>query len=118
MKRFYAILWISLSMLSLPFSSLSQQWAEMMKNPNANFYDIQAEFQNYWAGKTIQKVLELGGTIKREQWELEEKFLVTRMQFFYQLQKPLFRQSLLMWILKSPKTCACDQKLKDCHSVS
>ncbi len=42
-------------MLSLPFSSLSQQWAEMMKNPNANFYDIQAEFQNYWAGKTIQK---------------------------------------------------------------
>jgi PKD repeat protein len=27
----------------------------MMKDPNANFYDIQAEFQDYWAGKTIQK---------------------------------------------------------------
>ncbi len=36
----------------LSFSSFSQVWVEMMKDPNANFYDIQAEFQNYWAGKS------------------------------------------------------------------
>lgn len=39
----------------ISFTSFSQQWVEMMKDPNANFYDIQAEFQNYWVGKTIQK---------------------------------------------------------------
>ena len=42
-------------MLTISNSSFSQQWVEMMKNPNANFYDTQAAFEEYWAGKTIQK---------------------------------------------------------------
>jgi hypothetical protein len=29
-------------------SSFSQNWTEMMQDPNANFYDIQREFNNYW----------------------------------------------------------------------
>jgi len=48
-------MWVIISMLSISFSSLSQQWAEMMKDPNANFYETQAAFESYWAGKTIQK---------------------------------------------------------------
>ncbi len=42
-------------MLTISNSSFSQQWVEMMKNPNANFYETQAAFESYWAGKTIQK---------------------------------------------------------------
>lgn len=41
--------------LLFSFTSFSQQWVEMMRNPNTNFYETQAEFEAYWAGKTIQK---------------------------------------------------------------
>jgi PKD repeat protein len=41
--------------LLFSFTSFSQQWVEMMRNPNVNFYETQAEFEAYWAGKTIQK---------------------------------------------------------------
>ena len=55
MKHVY-FRYLFLSIFSvISYSSFSQIWVEMMKDPNANFYDIQAEFQNYWAGKTIQK---------------------------------------------------------------
>lgn len=30
-------------------------WVQMMQDPNANFYDIQAAFYSYWEGKTIEK---------------------------------------------------------------
>jgi PKD repeat protein len=33
----------------------SQSWVTMMQDPNANFYDVQTTFNNYWAGKTIEK---------------------------------------------------------------
>ncbi len=36
-------------------NSFSQQWVEMMRDPNANFYETQAAFNQYWQGKTIQK---------------------------------------------------------------
>lgn len=55
MKRFYAYVMITFSTLFISNSSFSQQWVEMMKNPDANFYDTQAAFEAYWAGKTIQK---------------------------------------------------------------
>ncbi len=55
MKHVY-FRYLFLSIFSaITYSSFSQVWVEMMKDPNANFYDIQAEFQDYWAGKTIQK---------------------------------------------------------------
>jgi PKD repeat protein len=50
-KRFSLLL----VFFSLNIFSFAQEWVEMMKNPNANFYEIQAAFENYWAGKTIQK---------------------------------------------------------------
>jgi hypothetical protein len=55
MKRIYNVLLVTFSMLFISNSYFSQQWVEMMKNPNANFYETQAAFENYWAGKTIQK---------------------------------------------------------------
>jgi len=55
MKRIYVVFWITISMLTISNSSFSQQWVEMMKDPNANFYETQAAFESYWAGKTIQK---------------------------------------------------------------
>jgi PKD repeat protein/photosystem II stability/assembly factor-like uncharacterized protein len=30
-------------------------WVKMMQNPNANFYEVQQAFYEYWQGKTIQK---------------------------------------------------------------
>jgi hypothetical protein len=33
----------------------SQSWVTMMLDPNANFYTVQTTFNNYWAGKTIEK---------------------------------------------------------------
>lgn len=43
----------------LLFSNISaqtmQRWVEMMHDPNVNFYEVQAEFNSYWAGKTIEK---------------------------------------------------------------
>ena len=42
-------------MLFISNSYFSQQWVEMMKNPNANFYDIQNEFRNYWSNKPYEK---------------------------------------------------------------
>ncbi len=41
--------------ICLKFSAQTQEWVEMMRDPNANFYDVQTEFNNYWAVKTIEK---------------------------------------------------------------
>ncbi|HET7818594.1 MAG TPA: hypothetical protein VFL70_04760 [Bacteroidia bacterium] len=35
--------------------SYAQKWVQMMKDPNANFYEVQTEFNNYWKGKKITK---------------------------------------------------------------
>ena len=55
MKNMYFRFLLFSILTSFSFTSFSQIWVEMMKDPNANFYDIQAEFQDHWAGKTIQK---------------------------------------------------------------
>ena len=55
MKGYYSIFLLTFSMLTASFSSFSQQWVEMMKDPNANFYNTRDAFNAYWAGKTIQK---------------------------------------------------------------
>ena len=33
----------------------SQNWIDLMNDPNSNFYDIQKEFNNYWVDKSIEK---------------------------------------------------------------
>lgn len=33
----------------------SQKWAEMMQDPNANFYDIKKEFESYWKEKPYER---------------------------------------------------------------
>ena len=39
----------------ISFNSFSQEWVEMMKNPNVNFYETQTAFEAYWEGKIIEK---------------------------------------------------------------
>ena len=46
------------SALILGTSVFSQQWATMMQDANANFYDIQKEFNNYWSQPDKKKLLE------------------------------------------------------------
>ena len=36
-------------------SSYSQTWVEMMKDPDANFYETVDEFEDYWSTRTIEK---------------------------------------------------------------
>jgi hypothetical protein len=47
MKIIYVVFWITLSSLFIANPSNAQQWVEMMKNPNANFYETQAAFEAY-----------------------------------------------------------------------
>ncbi len=43
--------------LSLPV--FSQSWVKKMQNPNANFYDIQREFNTYWSQPEKKEILEM-----------------------------------------------------------
>ncbi|MBI2259466.1 MAG: PKD domain-containing protein [Flavobacteriia bacterium] len=38
-----------------PNNSNQASWVKMMQDPNANFYDIQAAFNSYWEGRTIER---------------------------------------------------------------
>ena len=46
---------IPIYFILIGFQLHSQQWVTMMQDPTANFYDIQAAFNSYWEGKTIEK---------------------------------------------------------------
>lgn len=51
---------LSLSLLTLSYAVLATaqnqpDWVEMMQDPTANFYDVQASFEAYWSDKTIEK---------------------------------------------------------------
>ncbi|MEO6304911.1 MAG: hypothetical protein ABIP51_17250, partial [Bacteroidia bacterium] len=51
MKKF-----IFLFTLTLFFnSSYAQKWTEMMRDPNANYFDIVKEFENYWKDKSYER---------------------------------------------------------------
>ena len=39
-------------------STYAQSWVKMMNDPNANFYDIQKEFNSYWSQPDKKKILE------------------------------------------------------------
>jgi PKD repeat protein len=39
----------------LSFFSHSQEWVKMMQDPNVNFYDTQAAFNEYWKDRKVEK---------------------------------------------------------------
>ncbi|MCB0258699.1 MAG: hypothetical protein KDE62_03090, partial [Calditrichaeota bacterium] len=48
----------AIGLLGIMFFSITapaQEWVRMMEDPDANFYDIQREFNAYWEGKTVEK---------------------------------------------------------------
>ncbi len=46
---------LTLGFVASTIFSYSQKWTEMMQDPNANFYDIVAEFDNYWKDKPYER---------------------------------------------------------------
>ena len=46
---------IALLIIGLNFSGFAQDYVQMMRDPNVNFYDVQQAFNSYWEGKTIEK---------------------------------------------------------------
>jgi PKD repeat protein len=51
---------LTLSLVALSYALMTtaqsdQPWVEMMQDPNANFYDVQATFEAYWSDKNIEK---------------------------------------------------------------
>lgn len=47
MKKLFALFFTT----AVALTGLSQNWTEMMHDPNANFYQIQQAFNTYWSGK-------------------------------------------------------------------
>ncbi|MEN9999793.1 MAG: hypothetical protein RI922_2783 [Bacteroidota bacterium] len=46
---------IALLIIGLNFSGFTQDYVQMMRDPNVNFYDVQQAFNAYWEGKIIEK---------------------------------------------------------------
>lgn len=46
---------LALLLCVMSFSTQAQDYVSMMRDPHANFYDVQAAFNSYWEGKTIEK---------------------------------------------------------------
>ncbi len=46
---------LTLLLSATTFAQNTPEWANMMRDPNANFYDVQASFNAYWNGRTIEK---------------------------------------------------------------
>lgn len=46
---------IALLIIGLNFSGFAQDYVQMMRDPNVNFYDVQQAFNSYWEGKIIEK---------------------------------------------------------------
>jgi hypothetical protein len=50
-----AALWLFIALLVPSAGVWAQGWATEMQKPDANFYQVQAKFNEYWAGKTPEK---------------------------------------------------------------
>ena len=61
-----------LFIFAINFNSFSQKWTEMMRDPNANYYDIVKEFDNYWKDKTYERGKGYKA-FKRWQWFVEPR---------------------------------------------
>ena len=46
---------MALFIIGLNFSGFAQDYVQMMRDPNVNFYDVQQAFNSYWEGKIIEK---------------------------------------------------------------
>ncbi len=46
---------LALSLFLFPHISEAQKWTDMMRDTNANFYDIVKEFDAYWKGREVEK---------------------------------------------------------------
>jgi Secretion system C-terminal sorting domain/Sortilin, neurotensin receptor 3,/PKD domain len=57
-------------------NSFGQKWTEMMRDPNANYYDIVKEFDNYWKDKTYERGKGYKA-FKRWQWFVEPRVYPT-----------------------------------------
>jgi len=55
MKQFTLFSLLIFSLIINSFSSNAQQWVEMMKDPNANFYETQAAFHAYWQNRPYER---------------------------------------------------------------
>ena len=55
MKLFTLFSALIFSLIINSFSSNAQQWVEMMKDPNANFYETQAAFNAYWQNRPYER---------------------------------------------------------------
>jgi hypothetical protein len=58
--------------IMLTASSKAQKWTEMMQDPNANFYDIVKEFDNYWKDKPYERGKGYKA-FRRWQWYMEPR---------------------------------------------
>ena len=69
MKKLSLLLFFFVSFLA---SVKAQKWSEMMQNPNANFYDIVKEFDDYWKDKPYERGQGYKA-FKRWQWFMEPR---------------------------------------------
>lgn len=53
-----SFLYVAIACLFVSPAAFSQEWVKMMQNPEANFYDIQAEFNSYWSQPEKKEALE------------------------------------------------------------
>lgn len=68
MKKVTVLLFLTISLLN----GFSQNWVDMMQDPNANFYDIQREFNNYWKDKPYERGKGYRA-FKRWEWFTEQR---------------------------------------------
>jgi photosystem II stability/assembly factor-like uncharacterized protein len=55
MKKIFLPLVILILLLAVSSATYSQEWVRLFNDPTANFYDIQREFNSYWADKTPER---------------------------------------------------------------
>jgi PKD repeat protein len=67
---------IVVALFTLTTSYKAQKWTELMQNPNANFYDIVKEFDEYWKDKPYEKGQGYKA-FKRWQWFMEPRVYPT-----------------------------------------
>lgn len=76
----------------------AQTWFEMMDDPNANFYDIQAAFNQYWQGKDHTEKGKGWKQFKRWEWFMEPRVYPTGERF----SPDLAYRNYLQWLDEQP----------------
>lgn len=72
MKKIFLLFIITI----LCSNSFAQKWTEMMRDPNANYYDIVKEFESYWKDKTYERGKGYKA-FRRWQWFVEPRVYPT-----------------------------------------